>query len=272
MFSKTSTFALFAAVASAQLHAPTGEPKGNAILSPLNEIVPACKPFTITWEPTTYNTVSVLLLKGPSTNVVKFGPALAEGIVNSGSLTFTPSKDLETTNGSPTGYGIQLIDDVTGEFQYSTQFGISNEDCDVESSSSAAGSSSAGGYPTASETVAVTTGKSHENAYTSGHPMPTEVASSANGTSVHASSAGTASHIVISSVHAGNSTIIQPTKTPTVPASLQTYASQTGSSPSTPTGPSNGTTTAPPESTGAASSLRAGLSLVGAAAGLAFML
>ncbi|CAE7031978.1 hypothetical protein CFE70_004517 [Pyrenophora teres f. teres 0-1] len=135
MFTKAIVI-FFAGLAAAQKHAPVGEPKGNPISAPLNEIVPACKPFTITWEPTTPNTVSVLLLKGPATNVVKFGPSLAEGISNSGKLSWTPSAELEET-ATAQGYGIQIIDDVTGQYQYSTQFGISKKECGAASSAPA---------------------------------------------------------------------------------------------------------------------------------------
>lgn len=137
MYTKASIITFFAGLAAAQIHAPVGEPSGNPITRPLNEVVPTCEQFTITWQPTTANTVSVLLLKGPATNVVKFGPSLAEGIANSGSLSWTPASDLEATGG-PNGYGIQIIDDVTGQYQYSTQFGISAGDCEEKVSSSAA--------------------------------------------------------------------------------------------------------------------------------------
>lgn len=147
----------FAGLAAAQLHAPVGEPKGNPITRPLNEVVPKCEPFTITWTPTTANTVSLLLLKGPSSNVVKFGPALAEGIVNGGSLTWTPAADLPVTEGN-TGYGLQIIDDVTGQYQWSTQFGISAGKCgDVKpspSSTPVASPSTPAGYPASSAPAA----------------------------------------------------------------------------------------------------------------------
>lgn len=74
-------------------------------------------PFTITWQPTTTNKVSLLLLKGPSTNVVQVGAPIAEGIANSGSYTWTPPADFGPGLSETTGYGIQLIDDVTGQYQ-----------------------------------------------------------------------------------------------------------------------------------------------------------
>ena len=254
MFSKASIVALLASVAAAQ-HAPVGQPAGNPITRPLNEVVPACKAFTITWEPTTPNSVSLILLRGPSTNVVPLGAPLAVGIPNSGSFTWTPSSALEADT---THYGLQLIDDVNGQYQYSTQFGISKADCAVSSSavvsstpaatsaassSAAAAASSAPGYgeyPVASSAVKSSSSvvkSSSVHVAPTVAPYPTTVV-----TSTHVASTG-APH--------NSSMIIQPTGSMTVPSSLR------------PTGTNTATL---PESTGAASGLKAGLSLVGAAA------
>jgi hypothetical protein len=222
------------------------------------QIVPACKPFSITWQPTTPNTVSVLLLKGPATNVVKFGPSLAEGIANSGSLAWTPSADLEATTG-PNGYGIQIIDDVTGQYQYSTQFGISLDSCVVVSSSvvpvssAAPASSSAEGYPVASSTPAVHSSKASSSA--AGYPT----APAGNGTSAYPTKSG-AAPVYSTGAAYGNSSVVLPTKSMTVPTTLR------------PTASSNVTTSRLPEATGAASAIQAGLSLAGLAAAFAFML
>lgn len=245
MFTKASIISVFAGLAAAQIHAPVGNPSGNPITRPLNEVVPACKPFTITWQPTTPNTVSVLLLKGPSTNVVKFGPSLAEGIANSGSLAWTPASSLEATEG-PNGYGIQIIDDVTGQYQYSTQFGISKDAAAcaaVVSHSSAAASDYAASTPIyhASSKVPVYSASSAVENATSAYPTKTPVVSST----------GAPQH---------NSTVIQPTGSMTVPSTLR--PSTTGSA----------TTSRLPEATGAAAGLKAGLSLAGVAAAFAFML
>jgi hypothetical protein len=106
---------------------PTGDaPKGNPISQPgLNTIVPVGESFTITWEPTTPGTVSLVLLKGPAENLIPVY-AIAEKIENSGSYTWEPKSTLEPSEGAK-GYGIQLIDDKTGQYQYTTQFGISND-------------------------------------------------------------------------------------------------------------------------------------------------
>lgn len=125
------TSAMFAGLAAAfssvvtAYHAPVGEPSGNSIIVPgLNDQVPAGKPYTIQWQPTTPNPVSLILLRGPGENI-KFHSVIIEGIPNNGVFEWTPSLDLEN---DITHYGIQLIDDVTGQYQYSTQFGVSNPD------------------------------------------------------------------------------------------------------------------------------------------------
>jgi hypothetical protein len=237
----------FASLAAAQITPPTGEPKGNPITRPLNEVVPKCEPFQITWTPTTFNTVSVLLLKGPASNVVKFGPSLAEGIVNSGSLTWTPAADLPVTEGN-TGYGLQIVDDKTGQYQYSTQFGISAGKCgEVKPSSSAApapssapaasSSAAAAGYPVASSPAVYPVGSATPvapaNSYPTQAPYPTTMVSAP---------AGTPSH---------NATV----KPSGYPVSNTTSPSL------------------PEQTTNAASGLSAGMGLVGAAAAVAaFML
>ncbi|KAF4213563.1 hypothetical protein CNMCM8980_007771 [Aspergillus fumigatiaffinis] len=111
----------------------TQDPTGNAILKPgLNELVPVGKPYTIEWDPTTTGPVSLVLLRGPSTNVVPI-ETLADSIPNSGSFSWTPSTSLEPDT---THYGLMLVVEGTGQYQYSTQFGISNPDYTGSTSSS----------------------------------------------------------------------------------------------------------------------------------------
>lgn len=123
----TAGLAALAPLASAYT-TPTGDaPKGNPISQPgLNTIVPVDQPFTITWEPTTEGTVSLVLFKGPAENLQLVYP-IVEKIDNSGSYVWDPKETLEPSEGAK-GYGIQLIDDKTGQYQYTTQFGISNKD------------------------------------------------------------------------------------------------------------------------------------------------
>jgi hypothetical protein len=227
--------------------------------------VPACKAFTITWQPTTPNSVSLILLRGPATNVVPLGAPIVTGITNSGSFVWTPSASLEADT---THYGLQLIDDITGQYQYSTQFGISKgADCNLVVSSTASASSSpgyGGGYSAsaASSTAHASSTKASSakaSATTVAYPVSSAVSSKINSTTIITK---TSAPVVASTGAPANSSIIQPTNPLTVPSSL--YASST-SSPSA-------TKSALPESTGAASSIKTGLGFVGAAAAFAFML
>jgi hypothetical protein len=131
----TAGLACLAPLASAYT-TPTGTgPVGNPISQPgLNTIVPVDQSFTITWDPTTEGTVSLVLLKGPAENLIPVW-TIAEGIANSGSYTWEPKSDLAPSEGAK-GYGIQLIDDKTGQYQYTTQFGVSNPDYNKVASSS----------------------------------------------------------------------------------------------------------------------------------------
>ncbi|MCJ1337196.1 hypothetical protein MMC09_002478 [Bachmanniomyces sp. S44760] len=101
-----------------------GDPSGNPIHTPDGTFnVPVGKKFIISWQPTSPGPVTLLLLKGPSTNVIPIA-TIASGIHNTGSFEWTPSTDLQASDKK--GYGIKLIDDKTKAYQYSVQFGISN--------------------------------------------------------------------------------------------------------------------------------------------------
>lgn len=250
MFSKTAIVALFAGLVAGQA-TPKGDPSGNPITRPLNEVVPACKPFTITWQPTTPNSVSLVLLRGPSNNVVPLS-TIVVGIPNSGSFVWTPASSLEADISR---YGLQLIDDITGQYQYSTQFGISKgPECDAYVTPSPSSTPYGGGYP-------VSTPVPSSKASSSVKPASSSVApsSKANTTIVTKTSSVP---VLSTGVPAGNSTIVQPTKPLTVPSSLVASATSTPSA----------TRSGLPESTGAASGIKAGLGFVGAAAAFAFML
>ncbi|KAJ5499948.1 Cell wall beta-glucan synthesis [Penicillium expansum] len=136
----------------------TKDPSGNAISSPgLNEIVPEGKTYTIKWTPTTVGPISLVLLRGPSTNVVPL-KTLAESIPNSGEFKWTPGSDLTADT---THYGLLLVVEGTGQYQYSTQFGISAAAGSVSISSSSSSTveatetetSAAASAPAASSTV-----------------------------------------------------------------------------------------------------------------------
>lgn len=107
--------------------------------------------MTQTWDPTTPGTVTLVLLKGPATDAVP-QYAIVEKTPNDGSYQWSPSTDLAPGD---TGYGIQLIDDATGQYQYTTQFGISNPDY-VPSAASTTSSASKTTSGSATESASVT--------------------------------------------------------------------------------------------------------------------
>ncbi|KAI5785272.1 Ser-Thr-rich glycosyl-phosphatidyl-inositol-anchored membrane family-domain-containing protein [Pyronema domesticum] len=124
---KFGIFAILTALSATAVNAvkeAVGQPQGNPIHTPgLNHIVEAGKAYDITWTPTSEGTISFVLLRGPGDAVRPIG-VIVESIANSGHYTWTPGTDLED---DVTHYGLQLIQDDTGYFQYSTQFGISNK-------------------------------------------------------------------------------------------------------------------------------------------------
>jgi hypothetical protein len=121
-FTTAAVFSTLAAFAAAYTQPDySNPPQGNAILSPgLNEQVPEGAPYTIKWDPTLGKTVSLVLLRGPSSNVVPL-ETIVEDIPNSGSYKWTPSTSLTVDT---THYGILLVVEGTGAYQWSTQFGI----------------------------------------------------------------------------------------------------------------------------------------------------
>ncbi|MCJ1378876.1 hypothetical protein MMC17_001975 [Xylographa soralifera] len=102
---------------------PTFADTGNSFYTPgLNQIVPAGAPFNVTWNPTTNGTVDLVLCHGPASNCVDLF-AVATNIPNTGSYLWSPSLSIQPDTSH---YGIQLIVDATGAYQYTDQFGISN--------------------------------------------------------------------------------------------------------------------------------------------------
>lgn len=98
-------------------------PEGNAISKPgIDAPVEAGKPFSIEWKAGTKGKISIVLLRGPSKNVKPI-ETLAENIDNKGKFEWTPSKDLEPDT---THYGIMIVVESNGQYQYSTQFGVKN--------------------------------------------------------------------------------------------------------------------------------------------------
>ncbi|KAG7006950.1 hypothetical protein G7Y79_00012g032860 [Physcia stellaris] len=272
---------------------PIGNPSGNPIGLPgLAQQVQAGTPFTITWEPTTPGGVSIVLLRGPSENVLPIA-CITESTPNTGKFVWTPPTSLEP---DVTHYGLQIIVDGTGQYQYSTQFGISNpsyNSATVHSTttsshtttSTSSHTATATGTPpqTTSSTVASQISYSQVqvstvNATTQSVTPSVVVISTLSMNATHLAGS-TAAHPTIASTGAPqhNSTHLRGTKTMTVPKTLQSesanrttktnhvIASATGtaSSPTT----SSATTSSPAAvATGGASHLRAAGGLIAALA------
>ncbi|KAI9821068.1 MAG: hypothetical protein M1827_003801 [Pycnora praestabilis] len=233
---------------------PVGDtPSGNPISAPgLNEIVPVGTPYSITWNPTTAGTVTLVLLRGPSTNILPLYP-IVEQIPNTGVYVWTPDTSLQPDT---THYGIQLIVDATGQYQYTSQFGISNPSYSSTSSSAAsttsAISSSSASASASGSTTATTSSASSSTAsasivtsFTPLYPTSATPINSINATSTIlnttlitvpcpiCSHSSTSSYAVITAstgAPVANSSIVQPSKTMSVPASLKTTAGSTATS------------------------------------------
>jgi len=107
----------------------------GALLTPdTSDSVTQGKDFTVTWDPASHPTdgvtVSLVLCHGPGTNCVLSDTAIVEGLPASQKsydwkvpCTLTPG--VQSTS---TGYGMLIIVDGTGEFQYSTQFSVLEND------------------------------------------------------------------------------------------------------------------------------------------------
>ncbi|KAK6358192.1 hypothetical protein TWF730_007544 [Orbilia blumenaviensis] len=227
----------------------------NPVYTPnTGDIVPAGKPYKITWGPTESGTVSIVLLRGPATNILPLYP-IVEQIPNTGSYTWTPKSDLEPDT---THYGIQVIIDANGQFQYSTQFGVSNPDYKPGSSSSSVVSSS---VPATTAAPSTTASYGSEETTTSYETVYTTTKSSIT------------SFITVTSSSAyeepsSSSTYVAPTYTYVPPANNGTTYAPTGTSK-----PTISSALPPvPSQTGAASSVKVASGLLMGVAGVAAML
>lgn len=114
-------------------------PEGNAFSKPgVDDPVEAGKPYSIEWKADTKGPISIVLLRGPSKNVKPID-TLAEKIDNKGKFEWTPSKDLEPDT---THYGLMIVVEENGQYQYSTQFGVKNPDYKPEDHTTTAASTS----------------------------------------------------------------------------------------------------------------------------------
>lgn len=73
-----------------------------------------------------------MLLRGPADFAEEFS-CIAENIPNTGKFSWTPSTSLENDSSR---YGLKIVVIGTGEYQYSTQFGVKNDNETPEESSS----------------------------------------------------------------------------------------------------------------------------------------
>ncbi|KAJ9604436.1 hypothetical protein H2200_011272 [Cladophialophora chaetospira] len=125
------------------------------------------KDFTVTWDPESHPTdgvtVSLVLCHGPGSNCQLSDTAIAEGIPAAQKsfdwkvpCTLTPG--VQSTS---TGYGMLVIVDGTGEFQYSTQFSVlENDACSSSGSSSTTTASTPSGSVLTSTHTTTTKGSS----------------------------------------------------------------------------------------------------------------
>lgn len=210
MLFKTALLSAMAVLASAYTQPDYNKsPSGNAISKPgLHDLVTTGKPYTIEWEPTTKGPVSLVLLRGPSNNVQPID-TLADSVENSGHFEWTPSTDLEPDT---THYGLLLVVEGSGQYQYSTQFGVKNEKSSTSASftsavssgppviqtpvATAAPSSSAAATPAASSTLTsipvVVPSSSASAVSSSAAVIPSSSAAASSFASASASASGSA--------------------------------------------------------------------------------
>ncbi|KAE8375108.1 Ser-Thr-rich glycosyl-phosphatidyl-inositol-anchored membrane family-domain-containing protein [Aspergillus bertholletiae] len=205
-------------------------PTGNPIYTPgLNEAVPVGSPYAITWNPTTEGTVSLVLLRGESTNMQVLY-TLAEQIPNTGKFEWTPSTDLTP---DVTHYGLLLVVEGTGQYQYSTQFGISNPN--GASSSSSSSSSAVAEVPTS---TAANPGAASPTSYVT-YEITTTICPETE--TAPAASATDSSAPVIpppAQTHSWGTggvsvPVVSPTNTPYLPTTLRSSSAPSGTASST---------------------------------------
>ncbi|KAJ5403383.1 hypothetical protein N7509_003254 [Penicillium cosmopolitanum] len=155
-FSTGTVFSTLVALAAAYTQPDyTKGPEGNAVRAPgLNDQVPEGAPYEIKWDTLLGDRVSLVLLRGPSSNVVPL-ETIVEDIPNTGHYTWTPGYNLEVDT---THYGLLIVVEGTGAYQWSSQFGISKGkgSGSTTTTTTAAGSGSGSG-PTVTVIEDVTT-------------------------------------------------------------------------------------------------------------------
>ncbi|KAI5838392.1 Ser-Thr-rich glycosyl-phosphatidyl-inositol-anchored membrane family-domain-containing protein [Morchella snyderi] len=176
-FSTLVSIALsFAAVVCAQQKA--GQ---NAFTHPLGGTIDGSEPLILKWTPTTTGTITIKLLKGPTTNILDID-IIATYIENSGSYTWNIPQSLQDSGSMPEGdkYGLKILDDATGTYEYSPPFDISVPGSTYGGASGSSGSSASSAIESTSKKATSTSTSAAES--TSVAQKTTAIAQSATAT------------------------------------------------------------------------------------------
>ncbi|KAK5945633.1 hypothetical protein PMZ80_002838 [Knufia obscura] len=135
----------FVAAASAFTQ-PTSQTFGALLTPDLSSPVTTGQTYSVTWAPSSVagQTVSLVLCNGPGSNCQLQGAAIVEGVsAAAGSYSWSvPCSLSEGTQNTDSGYGMLIIVDGTGEFQYSTQFSVTKgSSCGAETTTTSASTS-----------------------------------------------------------------------------------------------------------------------------------
>ena len=199
--------------------------------------------------------MSLVLLRGPSENVKPLS-TIVEGIPNSGQYSWTPSTSLED---DVTHYGLQLIEDATGYFQYSTQFGISNKNPKSETPAP---------ETPAPEDPAVKDDTATPDPVTEGHAAEEDPKDTPKDTPTYGTPVNPKEPTVVYTTHIATVTDCNCGSKPT--GSMPVYNS-TNPGYSAPASPDN-TATEPPVFTGAAAQFKVGSAMVAIVAAMGMVL
>jgi len=123
---------------AAAYHAPGQQVDGTNPVSLPNSDNPVTvgKPFNVVYDGSGFgDKISILLWRGPGEALVFLKP-IADSVENTGTFSWTPDSSLEN---DITHYGLQVISEASGQFQWSTQFGVINDAPPAVSSSTSSG-------------------------------------------------------------------------------------------------------------------------------------
>ncbi|KAJ8098719.1 Ser-Thr-rich glycosyl-phosphatidyl-inositol-anchored membrane family-domain-containing protein [Lipomyces tetrasporus] len=150
----------------------------NPISSPTTgDTLTTGQPFLVEWKPSNNHTISLFLKKGPPSNLQSV-LTIITNLPNTGIVRWTPPPRIYTGKD----YTITIQDDITGDTNYSNQFGIKGRDPVSSTSSSAAPtrtsktSTSSSTSSTSSSTPSRTTASSRASSTTSSSSRSTATA------------------------------------------------------------------------------------------------